>query len=147
MPFLKRPFTLTTFSIVSDTPEARAKAKQDVSKFLRAAEGCLGPQEIDQVVEDHRRARAGRKPDEALNALVLDEWDASPTQDPAEFSEAFCEKYPQRAHSAGAVKKRLERLLKAEELKVGLLKVRRKDRGLRAALQRPSLVGEARGTE
>ena len=138
MPFLKRSFTLTTFSIVGDTPEARAKAKQDVREFLREAERCLGPQEIDQVVSDHKRARAGRKPNRSLNELLRAAYEVAAADGPVDiqkFSEDFFQKHPQ-GHSARALETRLGRLFPVWD----------RDRKLKAALQRPSFVGEA-GTE
>jgi tryptophan 2,3-dioxygenase len=139
---LKRPLTFAP-SVVNDSPQARANVKRNLREALRAAEECLGPQQIDQVVHDHRRARAGRKLDRALNDLVLAKWDASPTKDPTQFSEEFYEEFCKayRLQSARAVETRLGRLLKARE------KARDRDRKLKAALQRPSLVGEARATK
>jgi hypothetical protein len=137
MPFFKRSFTLTTPSVVNDSLKARAKVERDYKEIVREAVRYLGPKRVKELNKEVAIARRGRKPDERLNALVLAEWDASPTKDPTEFSKAFCEKYPQKARSAGAIEKRLERLLKAQD----------RDRRLKAALQRPSLVGGARGTE
>jgi hypothetical protein len=145
MLLLKRPLqnrilTFATPSIVSDTLKARAKVKRDLREILRAAEQYLGPQQIDQVVSDHGRARGGRTPNESLNELVLAEWDASPTKDKTEFAEAFLKKHPQ-GYTVKALMERLRRQRKAR------IKARRKDRKLKAALQRPSLVGKADGTE
>ena len=134
---LTSPLTFATPSVASDTPEARAKAERNLRKILRAAERYFEPQGLDQVVCSHNRARGGRTPDESLNALVLAEWDASPTKDKTEFSKAFLQKYPQ-GHSEGAVRKRLRRA------RIARIKARRKNRKLKAALQRPSLAGEAR---
>jgi hypothetical protein len=133
----KRPLTFATPSVVKDTLKARAKVERDYKEIVREAVRYLGPKRVKELNKEVAIARRGRKPDERLNALVLAEWDASPTKDPTEFSRAFYEKYPQKARSAGAIEKRLERLLKAQD----------RDRRLKAALQRPSLVGEARGTE
>ena len=134
------PLTFVTPSVVSDRPQARAKVKRDLREILRAAEQYLGPQQLDQVVHDQRRARAGRTPDESLNALVLEKWDASPTRDKTKFSKAFLQEHPQ-GYTEGAVKARLKRV------RIARIKARRRDRKLKAASQRPSLVGEARGTE
>ena len=135
---LKRPFALTRFSLAGDTPEARAKVKLELREFLRAAEECLGPQEFDQVVGDHRRARAGRKPNRSLNELLRAAYEVAAADGPVDipkFSEAFYENHPE-GQSARAVKTRLGRLLPVWD----------RDRKLKAALQRPSFVGEA-GTE
>jgi hypothetical protein len=136
------PLTLTfaTPSLVGDSPQARAKVKRNLRKILREAERCLGPQELDQVMGDHRRARGGRTPNESLNELVLAEWDASPTKNKMKFSEDFFQEYPQ-GHSAEAVRTRLRRA------RIARIKARRRDQKLKAVMQRPSLVGEAMRTE
>jgi hypothetical protein len=136
---LTRPLTFATPSVVNDSPQARAKVKRDLLReILRAAERYLGPQQIDQVVRDHRRARGGRRPNEPLNNLLLAQHDVAAADGPVDipkFSEECYKAY--RSQSAKAVEKRLRRLLKARE------KARAMDRKLKAALQRPSLVGES----
>jgi hypothetical protein len=139
---LNRPLVFATPSIVNYSPQARAKVKRDLREILRAAEQYLGPRETDQVVSDHRRARAGRTPAKSLNDLLLAQHDGAAADGPVDipkFSEEFYKAY--RQQSAKAVEKRLRRLLKARETARG------RDRELKAALQRPSLVGEAIGTE
>jgi hypothetical protein len=139
---LRRPLTFATPSVVSDSPQGRAKVKRDLREILRAAERYLGPQQIDQVVRDHRRARGGRRPDEALNNLLLAQHDVAAADGPVDIPKFSGECYKAyRSQSVKAVEKRLRRLLTARE------KARAMDRKLKAALQRPSLVGEAIGTE
>jgi hypothetical protein len=126
-----------TSSVVSDTDEARAKVKWDLREILRVAEQSLGPQEIDQVVSDHKRARAGRKPDRPLNELLRTAYDVAAADgavDIPKFSEDFFQK-THRGHSARAIETRLGRLLPVWD----------RDRKLKR-LQQPSFVGEA-GTE
>ena len=138
MPY-RRPLTFTTPSVVSDNPQARAKAERDFKEIVREAVRYLGPKRVKELNKEVAIARRGRKPNRALNELVLAEYDVDAADGPVdipEFSEAFFQKYPQQARSAGAVEKRLERQLKARD----------RDRRLKARLQRPSLVGEA-GTE
>jgi hypothetical protein len=140
MPIPKPPLTFATPSVVSDTPEARAKVERDYKEIVRGVVRYLGPKRVAELNKEIAMARRGNKPNRSLNDLVLAEWDASPTKDPTKFSKAFLQKHPQ-GHSEGAVKARLKRERTAR------IKTRRKDRKLRAALQRPSFVGEARGTE
>ena len=82
---LKRPLTFTTPSLVNDTPGARAKVERDLREILRVAERYLGPQQIDQVVRDHRRARGGRTPDKPLNERLLAEYDVAAADGPWTF--------------------------------------------------------------
>jgi len=138
---LKRPLTFATPSVVSDTPQARAKVERDYKEIVQEVVRYLGAERVRELNAEVAIARRGRTPDERLNKLLLDEWDADAVQDPKEFAEAFYEKYPQQAHSVGAVRTRLRRELKARE------KARDRERWLKERLQRPSLVGEARGTE
>ena len=138
---LKRPLTFATPSVVNDTPQARAKVERDYKEIVQEVVRYLGAERVRELNAEVAIARRGRTPDERLNKLLLDEWDADPVQDPKEFAEAFYEKYPQQAHSVGAVRTRLRRELKARE------KARDRERWLKERLQRPSLVGEARGTE
>jgi hypothetical protein len=138
---LKRPLTFATPSVVNDTPQARAKVERDYKEIVQEVVRYLGAERVRELNAEVAIARRGRTPDERLNKLLLDEWDADPVQDPKEFTEAFYEKYPQQAHSVGAVRTRLRRELKARE------KARDRERWLKERLQRPSLVGEARGTE
>ena len=72
-----RPLTFSTPSKVGDAPEKRAKVKRDLMAILDAAERYLGPQELDQVVRDHRNARKGNTADEPLNKLLLAEFIAA----------------------------------------------------------------------
>ena len=139
---LNRPLTLATPSLVNDSPQARAKVERDLREILRAAERYLGPQQIDQVVRDHRRARAGRKPNKQLNELLLAEHDVAAADGPVDIPK-FCEEFykAHRQQSARAVETRLRRLLKARE------KARDWDRKLKAAMSRPSFVGEALATK
>jgi hypothetical protein len=138
---LKRPLTFATPSVVNDTPQARAKVERDYKEIVQEMVWYRGAERVRELNAEVAIARRGRTPDERLNKLLLDEWDADPVQDPKEFPEAFYEKYPQQAHSVGAVRTRLRRELKARE------KARDRERWLKERLQRPSLVGEARGTE
>jgi len=138
---LKRPLTFATPSVVNDTPQARAKVERDYKEIVQEVVRYLGAERVRELNAEVAIARRGRTPDERLNKLLLDEWDADAVQDPKEFAEAFYEKYPQQAHSVGAVRTRLRRELKARE------KARDRERWLKERLQRPSLVGEARGTE
>src|SRR6516164_7446839 len=138
---LKRPLTFATPSVVDDTPQARAKVERDNKEIVQEVVRYLGAERVRELNAEVAIARRGRTPDERLNKLLLDEWDADAVQDPKEFAEAFYEKYPQQAHSVGAVRTRLRRELKARE------KARDRERWLKERLQRPSLVGEARGTE
>jgi hypothetical protein len=140
MPLLKRPLTFATPSVVSDSLKARAKVERDYKEIVQEAVRYLGSKRVKELNKEVAIARRGRKPNRALNELVLAEWDAAAADGPVdipEFSKAFIKKYPQQARSAGAIEKRLERQLRA----------RNRDRRLKAALQRPSLVGKARGTE
>ena len=128
MPFLKRPLTFTAPSIVSAcSPQVCAKVKQDLREILREAEECLGPQDIDQVLKDHKRARVGRKPNRALNELLRAAYDVAAADGPVDipkFSEDFYEKHHE-SQSARAVATRVRRLLpvwdKRRKLKVGIL--------------------------
>jgi len=136
---LRRPLTFITPSLVSDTPQARVKVKRDLRAILRLAEGYLGREEFDQLVQKHRMARRGRKPDRALDALVLAEYDAATAKGPVdipEFSKAFYKKHGQgkhnQGHSAEAIDKRLRRLLPDWE----------REQKLKAAVKRPSLLNE-----
>jgi len=138
---LKRPLTFATPSVVNDTPQARAKVERDYKEIVQEVVRYLGAERVRELNAEVAIARRGRTPDERLNRLLLDEWDADAVQDPKEFAEAFYEKYPQQAHSVGAVRTRLRRELRARE------KARDRERWLKERLQRPSLVGEARGTE
>jgi len=138
---LKRPLTFATPSVVNDTPQARAKVERDYKEIVQEVVRYLGAERVRELNAEVAIARRGRTPDERLNKLLLDEWDADAVQDPKEFAEAFYEKYPQQAHSVGAVRTRLRRELRARE------KARDRERWLKERLQRPSLVGEARGTE
>jgi len=138
---LKRPLTFATPSVVNDTPQARAKVERDYKEIVQEVVRYLGAERVRELNAEVAIARRGRTPDERLNKLLLDEWDADAVQDPKEFAEAFYEKYPQQAHSVGAVRTRLKRELKARE------KARDRERRLKERLQRTSLVGEARGTE
>jgi len=138
---LKRPLTFATPSVVNDTPQARAKVEGDYKEIVQEVVRYLGAERVRELNAEVAIARRGRTPDERLNKLLLDEWDADAVQDPKEFAEAFYEKYPQQAHSVGAVRTRLRRELRARE------KARDRERWLKERLQRPSLVGEARGTE
>jgi hypothetical protein len=137
----KLPVTFATPSIVNDTPQAHAKVERDYKKIVEEAVRYLGPERVAELNKEVAIARRGNRPDKPLNELVLAEWDAAPVKDRTEFSETFYRKHPQQAHSVGAVRKRLGRLLKARE------QARNRDRKLQAALQRPSLVSEATGTE
>jgi hypothetical protein len=139
--FLKRPLTFATPSVVNDTPQARAKVERDYKEIVREAVRYFGPKRVKELNKEVAIKRRGNTPKRALNDLVGAEWDADPVKDPKKFSEAFYKKYPEQAHSAGAVKKRLERKLKAQE------KAREREEKLKARLQRPSPLGEARGTE
>jgi hypothetical protein len=138
---LKRPLAFATPSVVNDTPQARAKVERDYKEIVRELVRYLGPERVTELNKEVAIARRGNKPKRALNELLLTEWDAAPVKDPGEFSEDFFEKCPQQAHSVPAVEKRLRRLLKDRE------KARDMDRKLKARLQRPSLVSEARGTK
>ena len=138
---LKRPLTFATPSVVNDTPQARAKVERDYKEIVQEVVRYLGAERVRELNAEVAIARRGRTPDERLNKLLLDEWDADAVQDPKEFAEAFYEKYPQQAHSVGAVRTRLRRELRARE------KARDRERRLKERLQRTSLVGEARGTE
>ena len=140
MPLLKRPLTFATPSVVSDTPEARAKVERVYKEIVREMVQHVGPKRVKELNKEVAIARRGRTPDEALNKLVLAEWDASPTKDKTKFSKAFYENHPQ-AQSARAVKTRLKRVRMAR------IKARKTARWLKARLQRPSLVSGAGGTE
>jgi hypothetical protein len=137
---MRPPITFRTPSIINDTPQERARVKRDLAEILRQGEQYLGPQEIDQLVRNHKMARRGNTADEPLNVLLLAEWDAAVAKGPVtrtEFAKGFYKRY--RQQSVRAVEKRLTRLLEARERKV------EQERKLRAALQRPSLLNE--GTE
>jgi hypothetical protein len=131
MPILKRPLTFATPSLINDTDEARAKVERDYKEIVREAVRYLGAKRVKELNKEVAIARRGRKPNELLNKLVLARWDKAAVKDPTAFSKAFYKEYPQ-GHSARAVEKRLKPLLKARD----------RDRKLKAALQRPSLVGE-----
>ena len=146
MSLLKRPLTFATPSLVNDTPEARAKVERDYKKIVREAVRYLGPKRVAELNKEVAIARRGRTPDKPLNELLLAKYDVAASDGPVDiprFSEEFYKAH--RLQSPKAVEKRLKRQLKTQELKVGLLKVRDKDRILKAGLQRPSLVGEAMG--
>jgi hypothetical protein len=134
-----RPLTFVTPSIVSDTPQARAKVKRDLKAILRRAEGYLGREEFDQVVREHRGKRAGKKRDRALDKLLLDAWDAAVAENPAvtrtEVAKGFPKRY--RQQSVRAVEKQLTRLLQARE----------RERKFLAEWRQPSLLGSLLGTE
>ena len=124
------PLTFRTPSIVGDSPEACAKAERDFKKIVREAIGYFETKRVTRLVQEVTKMRRGKKPNRSLNLLVLAEWDAAVEKDETKFSQAFYEKHAQ-GHSARAVEKRLERLLR----------VRVKDERLKAALQRPCLIG------
>jgi len=135
--FAPRPLTFAPSSFVGETPQTRAKAEREYKEIVREAVRCFGVERVAQLNKEVAIARRGKKPNRSLNDLLRTEWEADPVKDPKEFSEAFYQKYPQQAQSAPATKKRLERQSKAWE----------KERKLKALLQRPSLIGGARGTE
>jgi hypothetical protein len=111
---------------------------------LREVVQDLGPQEFMQLVRKVTK-RQGNKPDDVLNKLLLAEWSSAVAKAPVnkkEFCERFEKAYRQklpsaRIASAGAIEKRLERLLKAQKRRV------KRERAVKALLSRPSLVGEA----
>ena len=135
--FAPRPLTFAPSSFVGETPQTRAKAEREYKDIVRQAVRCFGAERVAELNKEVAIARRGKKPNRSLNELLRAEWDADPVKDLKKFSEAFYHKYPQQAQSAPAIKKRLERHMKAWN----------RERELKAALQRPSLVGEARGTE
>ena len=92
--FLKRPLTFATPSVVNDTPQARAKVERDYKEIVQEVVRYLGAERVRELNAEVAIARRGRTPDERLNKLLLDEWDADAVQDPKEFAEAFYEKYP-----------------------------------------------------
>jgi len=124
-------------TFVGETPQTRAKAEREYKEIVRHAVRCFGAKRVAELNKEVAIARRGKKPDRSLNEQLRAEWEADPIKDRKKFSEAFYQKYPQQAQSAPAIKKRLERQLEAWE----------KERKLKALLQRPSLIGGARGTE
>jgi len=135
--FAPRLLTFAPPSFVSDTPQARAKAEREYKEIVREAVRCFGAKRVAELNKEVAIARRGKKPDRSLNEQLRAEWEADPVKDRKKFSEAFYQKYPQQAQSAPAIKKRLERQSKVWD----------RDRELKALLQRPSLIGEATGTE
>jgi hypothetical protein len=138
---LNRPLTFATPSIVGDTPAARAKVEWDYKKIVRKAVSYFGPKRVEELNKEVAMERRGRKPDRRLDERLLAEWNASEGRESiGDFSEEFCKRHQQQ--SAGAVDKRLRRLLKERAREA------ERDRKLKAALQRPSLLNEVKtGTE
>ena len=118
----------------------KIKVERDFKEIVREAVRYLGPKRVKELNKEVAIERRGRKPNRALNELVLARWDAAAVKDATAFSKAFYKEYPQ-GHSARAVEKRLKALLKAQE------KARDMNRKLKAALERPSFVSEALGTK
>jgi hypothetical protein len=124
-------------SLLNDSPQARARFRRDYRVFLREAVQYLGAAAVAQDLHDIIKGQQGRAPDEKLNALLLAQYAAATAKGPVDipdFSKGFYETQ-HVGQSAKAVEKRLRRLLQAQE--------RKDERGrrLKAALQRPSLIG------
>jgi hypothetical protein len=123
-------------SLLNDSPQARTRFRRDYRVFLREAVQYLGAEAVEQDLHDII-SRQGRAPNEELNTLLLDEWDAAVAENPTvtrtEFAKGFCERY--RQQSVRAVEKRLTRLLQARERKA------ERERKLLARLKRPTLLG------
>ena len=123
-------------SLLNDSPQARTRFRRDYRVFLREAVQYLGAEAVEQDLHDII-SRQGRAPNEELNTLLLDEWDAAVAENPTvtrtEFAKGFRERY--RQQSVRAVEKRLTRLLQARERKA------ERERKLLARLKRPTLLG------
>jgi hypothetical protein len=132
---LRRPFITPT--IINDSPVARAKVKREFKQIVREAVGYLGAAEVKRIVHDVTIGRQGNTPDEKRNARILAEWDAAGSVTQETFAGNFCQKY--RRENVGAVVRQLRRLLKARRREAE--EKARRDRTLRAALQRKSLLG------
>jgi len=123
-------------SLLNDSPQARTRFRRDYRVFLREAVQYLGAEAVEQDLHDII-SRQGRAPNEELNTLLLDEWDAAVAENPTvtrtEFAKGFRERY--RQQSVRAVEKRLTRQLQARERKA------ERERKLLARLKRPTLLG------
>jgi hypothetical protein len=124
-------------SLINDSPQARFRFRQDLELYLREAARYLGPQEFMKLAGKVVTKRRGNKPNEPLNKLLLVEWLSAKATGPVEKGK-FCERFAKayRQQSAGAVEKRLERLLTAQKRKA------ERKRKPKARLQRQSLLNE-----
>jgi hypothetical protein len=128
-------------SFLNDSPQARARFRQDYRVFLREAVQYLGAAEVGRDLHDIIKGRQGRIPDEERNALILAEYysreakgfvDKKGRVNRNKLAREFVEEHGEEFE---AVRRQLNRLLNALERKAG------RDRKLKAALQRPSLLG------
>jgi hypothetical protein len=135
---LRRPFV--TPSLINDSPAARAKVRREFKQIVLEAAGYLGVSEVKRIVHDTTVGRQGNTPDEKRNARILVEWDAAGLVTQKAFARNFCQKY--HRETVGAVVRQLRRLLKARQQQAEE-EARRaeRDRRLRAAAQRKSLLG------
>jgi hypothetical protein len=108
-------------TILTDTPEARAKAWRDFERIMREALWYFTPAEVKGLFKKLvKRGKAGRKPEASINECVLEEYDAavrdvaSKRVNKAEFGRKFYEKYHKKypLQSPEALVKQLDRLLK-----------------------------------
>jgi hypothetical protein len=111
---LKPQLTFSVPTFLNDTDDARAKAERDFKKIVREAVGYFGNAQVKQIVLEITKRRKGNTPNQWRNALMLDEYDATPKPvNKKKFAREFSRKH--RQQSAEAVEKQLTRLLKARQ--------------------------------
>jgi hypothetical protein len=114
-----RPDVLTFAipSLVSDTPEARARLRRDFKKLVRRLDRYLEPGEVEQIVHEATVGQKGNTPKEKRNVLILSEWKKDPVNK-SKFARNFCKNYPKEGDDSKAIRKvrqQLNRLLDIEE--------------------------------
>jgi hypothetical protein len=100
-------------SLVSDTPEVRARLRRDFRELVQWLDRYLEPGEVGQIVHEETVGQKGNTPDEERNALILSEWLKEPVNK-AIFAREFCQNHPGE-ESPDAVRKQLDRLLDIRE--------------------------------
>jgi hypothetical protein len=139
----RRPFVTPT--LITDSPEARAKIKREFKEIVREAVWYLGAVEVAETLHELTVGQRGDKPDEQRNKRILAERDAASSVTQEIFARNFCQKY--LGETVEAVKRQLRRLLKARRQKAE--EKAQLDRWFQAALagRGKSVVGESLSQE
>jgi hypothetical protein len=139
MLLLRRPFVTPT--IINDSPARRAEVIREFQLIVREAAAYLGSGEVATIVHDITVGQRGDKPDEERHRRILAAWDAAGSVTRDTFALNFCQKY--LGETVGAVKKQLQRLLKARRQRAE--EKAQHDRWYREESERrgESLVGES----
>jgi hypothetical protein len=100
-------------SLVSDTPEARAKLRRDFRKLVRRLDGYLEPGEVKQIVHEETVGRQGNKSKEERNARILAKYYSAPGNK-SKAARDYVKEHPEEGDDSKAVRKvrqQLKRLL------------------------------------